>query len=81
MRFQSTYLLFWISFKANRIPISENDLRDAIDAGFVKEICVEEENQLSTKVNYEKLKKLFPSIRIMNAVRKINEAKSSGRAF
>ena len=33
-------------------------------------------NKLTTTVNYMKLKKLYPCIKMMNAVKKINESKT-----
>ncbi len=66
-------------FKAHNIPITERDLRDAVEAGFVEDILVGEGNKLTSVINYEKLQKMFPSIRMMNAVKRINEAKAGER--
>ncbi|MCO4792134.1 MAG: cyclic nucleotide-binding domain-containing protein [Bacteriovoracaceae bacterium] len=63
-------------FKEKNIPISDEDLMDAISAGICDDILVGSGNVLSTTVNYAKLKKLYPCIKMMNAVKKINESKS-----
>ena len=63
-------------FKEKNIPISDDDLVDAITAGICDDILVGSGNKLTTTVNYNKLKKLYPCIKMMNAVKKINESKT-----
>jgi CRP/FNR family transcriptional regulator, cyclic AMP receptor protein len=64
------------TYKEKNIPISNEDLIDAITAGICDDILVGTGNRLTTTVNYMKLKKLYPSIKMMNAVKKINESKT-----
>ena len=64
-------------FKERSIPISEEDLKDAIHAGLAEDILVGEGNQLSSVIVYDKLKKIYPSIMLTNAIKKINESKVS----
>jgi CRP/FNR family cyclic AMP-dependent transcriptional regulator len=63
-------------YKEKNIPISDEDLIDAITAGICDDILVGGGNKLTTTVNYAKLKKLYPCIKMMNAVKKINESKT-----
>jgi len=63
-------------YKEKNIPISDEDLIDAITAGICDDILVGAANKLTTTVNYMKLKKLYPCIKMMNAVKKINESKT-----
>ncbi len=64
------------TYKEKNIPISDEDLIDAITAGICDDILVGAGNKLTSTVNYMKLKKLYPSIKMMNAVKKINESKT-----
>ncbi len=63
-------------FKERKVPIYQEDLRDAIVAGLTEEILVDDGNKLTSVVNIQKLIKIFPAIRLQNAVKKINEIKS-----
>lgn len=64
------------NYKKKSISLNEDDLREAIDAGLLGDVVVEDNNKLRSPVNYLKLKKIFPAIRLMNAVGKLNETKS-----
>ncbi|OUR96338.1 hypothetical protein A9Q84_08255 [Halobacteriovorax marinus] len=63
-------------FKQQGVNVSDEDLRDAVSCGLCEDILVGEGNKLTSVINYTKLKKLFPSIRMMNAVTKVNDTKS-----
>ena len=64
-------------FKTRNVPITDEDLRDAIDAGLAEDILVGDGNKLTSVINYEKLKKVFPAIQMMNAIKRVNESKAS----
>lgn len=63
-------------FKNRNVAITDEDLKDAIEAKLVGDIIVGEKNTLTAEVSYLKLKKLFPSIRLVNIITKANEEKS-----
>ncbi len=63
-------------FKAKNVAITEEDLADASRAGHNGDIMVND-GVVSTIVQITKLEKLFPSIRLMNAIKKLNEKKST----
>ena len=65
-------------FKRKRISIMEEDLADSASAGFTGDLMVGEGNVVTCKVAYSKLKKALPAIRVMNAIKKINDTKASG---
>lgn len=62
---------------AEGIQVSEEDVKDAINAGLVGDVMVADLNRLSLTVYFDKLKKVFPSLRFSNAVKRINEAKAA----
>ncbi len=55
--------------------LREEDLTAAIELGLAEEIMINGEGELSTVINYPKVKKLLPSIGLMNAIAKKNDAK------
>lgn len=63
-------------FQKKNIVITEEDLVDAHNAGFTGDILVGEGNVVTTTVQYVKLKKAFPGIRLMNGVSRVNDAKA-----
>jgi len=63
-------------FKERNVPISDEDLRDAITANICDDILIGDMNKLTSTVNVAKLKMLYPSIRMMNCITKINEQKT-----
>ena len=64
-------------FKAKNEPISDEDLRDAIDAGLAGDIMVGKTNRLTSLVQYSRVKKLYPAIKMMNAIKQVNESKTA----
>lgn len=65
-------------FKAKNEPITDEDLRDAIDAGLADDIMVGKGNRLSSTIQYSRVKKLYPAIKMMNAIKRVNESKAGG---
>ncbi|PIP94644.1 MAG: hypothetical protein COW00_09010 [Bdellovibrio sp. CG12_big_fil_rev_8_21_14_0_65_39_13] len=65
-------------FKAKKIDIIEENLKDAIDAGLCGDIIVGTGNKLTCHVQFDKLKKVYPSIKLLNAIQKVNESKAGG---
>ncbi len=63
-------------FRDKNVPILEEDLADAIEAGLCEDILVGSNNELTTMLNLPLFKRLFPCIVMMNAVNRINESKS-----
>jgi CRP-like cAMP-binding protein len=63
-------------FKEKSVPIEDSDLKDAIDAKLCDDIIVGNDGELTTEVNYAKLKKVFPSIRMVNAIKRANDEKA-----
>ncbi len=63
-------------FKEKNMDIDKDDLRDAIDEGFVKDLIVDKGNIITAEVNYAMLRKMYSAIRIMNAVKRLNEQKA-----
>ncbi len=65
-------------FKSRNVPITEEDLRDAVKAGIAEDLLVGAGNNLSSVIDLEKLKKLYPSIKLMNSIASENEDKAKG---
>ncbi|WP_127714941.1 Crp/Fnr family transcriptional regulator [Halobacteriovorax sp. HLS] len=63
-------------FASKNIRVSDEDIRDAVNCGFCEDILVDN-GKLTSVIHYSKLKKVYPSIRMMNAVKRVNETKSS----
>jgi hypothetical protein len=63
-------------FQEKNMGIDKDDLKDAIEEGFVRELVVDKGNIITAEVHLTLLKKMYSSIRIMNAVRRINEQKA-----
>lgn len=64
------------AFEQQNIPVVDEDLKDAVKAGLCEDIIVGEGNKLTSVVNIDKLDKMFPALRMMNAIKKINETKA-----
>ncbi len=62
-------------FKHRNIPITIEDLDDALKAGLVEEVVVRENNKLTVEVHFTRLKTLFPFIQLTNALTRFNEGK------
>jgi CRP/FNR family cyclic AMP-dependent transcriptional regulator len=66
-------------FKTRKVPIFDEDLKDAIVAGICDDILVGPGNKLISKVNFPKLKKIYPCIKMMNAIERLNETHSTSK--
>ena len=64
-------------FKSRSVPITDADFRDAVVAGLAEDVLVGSGNVLTSVINIEKLRKVFPAIRMQNSIKRINESKSS----
>jgi CRP/FNR family transcriptional regulator, cyclic AMP receptor protein len=62
-------------FRTRNVPISDEDFKDAVNANLAQDIIVGEGNKLTAVVEYQKLKKIFPALRMSNAIKKVNEIK------
>ena len=65
-------------FDEQKISISESDLSDAPEMGLCGDILVDGDGATTAEVQYQKLKKAFPAIQLINAIRKINAEKQEG---
>ena len=63
--------------KAANLRISEESLKDAVVAGLCEDIIVGNENNLTSIINYEKLKNLYPAIVLKLAIEDLNKAKAA----
>jgi CRP/FNR family cyclic AMP-dependent transcriptional regulator len=63
-------------FKERKVPITDADFQDAIQAGLAEDLLVGTGNQLTSVINIDKLRKVFPAIRLQNAIARMNEAKA-----
>ena len=67
-------------FRNNNIKVTEDDFKDAVKAGFAEDVVVGGQNNLTALIHYKKLKKMFPSIRLMNAVKRVNASKAKSQS-
>jgi len=63
-------------FAASGTSISETDLKEAIDQGLCDDLVVGDENRISSTVNYDQIVKMYPAIKLMNAIERANELKT-----
>ena len=66
-------------FDEKKIAVSEEDLADATEMGFAGEILINGDKQTTAEINYAKLKKAMPAIKLINSIKKANLEKSSGK--
>lgn len=64
-------------FDEQKIPISELDLSDSNKMKFTSDILVSASSESTCEVDYPKLKKALPAIRLLNAIKKANETRKS----
>ena len=67
-------------FKEYNMGITLDDFQGAKNAKFCGEYKMGEHNVISTTINLDYLKKMFPVIRFMNAINRVNEAKTHAHA-
>jgi CRP/FNR family cyclic AMP-dependent transcriptional regulator len=63
-------------FKSRGVPVTQDDLVDAVKADLCQDVMVAEGNKMAALVNYKKLRDVFPAIKMMNALNKINDSKA-----
>lgn len=63
-------------FKERNVPITEEDFKDAVTAGLAEDLLVGEGNTLTSVINIDKVRKVFPAIRLQNAIKRVNETKA-----
>ena len=56
--------------------ISEGDLEDAVDAGICEDVLINDSGRLTTTINFTRLSRILPGIKMMNAVKRANEKKA-----
>lgn len=69
------------NFKERSLPITDEDLNDAITAGFCEDIIIGDGGKLTSVVDYEKLKKSYPAIKMMNAINRVNKGKNKSNKY
>lgn len=69
------------ALKEEKYIVTEGDFADAITGGLADDIVVGDGNRLISKVNYTKLKKMLPCIRLTNAVAELNKIKSGSMKY
>ncbi len=63
-------------FKENKINVNDQDLFDAVNIGLCDDIVVGDYNKLSCTMYYKKVMKVFPALRLSNAIEAANQEKS-----
>jgi CRP/FNR family cyclic AMP-dependent transcriptional regulator len=63
-------------FKEYNIPISLDDFQGARNAKFCGEYKMEDSGRITAMLNVDYLKKMFPVVRFMNALNRVNDAKA-----
>ena len=65
------------NFREKKLPVTDEDLVDAVQQGLCGDIIVGGQNKLTCTVQYLKIKKLYPAVKMSNAIKRINESKSN----
>ena len=63
-------------FKEYNIGISLDDFQGARNAKFCGEYKMEDNGRITAPLNVDYLKKMFPVVRFMNAINRVNDAKA-----
>lgn len=63
-------------FKEYNIPITLDDFQGARNAKFCGEYKMEDSGRITAMLNVDYLKKMFPVVRFMNALNRVNDAKA-----
>jgi CRP/FNR family cyclic AMP-dependent transcriptional regulator len=63
-------------FKEYNLGITLDDFQGAKNAKFCGEYKMGDNNSISTAINYDYLKKMYPVVRFMNAINRVNDAKA-----
>ncbi len=67
-------------FKEYNLGITLDDFQGAKNAKFCGEYRMGENNSISAAINIDYLKRMFPVVRFMNAINRVNEFKAKGNA-
>lgn len=68
-------------FKKDQLRITDEDLSDAIKANLCGEIIIGGGGKLTSIVDYDKLKKTYPAIKMMNAINRVNLSKNKTNRY
>ncbi|EQC52647.1 Crp/Fnr family transcriptional regulator [Bacteriovorax sp. DB6_IX] len=68
-------------FKEAQVGITDEDLTDAIKVGLCDDLVVGDYNKLTCTVYYKKLLKVFPALRLQNAIEAHNAKKAGGNKY
>lgn len=63
-------------FKEYNVPVTLDDFQGAKNAKFCGEYRMEESGRITTMLNIDYLKKMFPVVRFMNSINRLNDAKA-----
>ena len=63
-------------FDKKKIAITEEDLADATEMGFAGEILIGGDSQTTAEIDYKRLKKAMPAIKLLNSIKKANAQKN-----
>lgn len=63
-------------FKEYNVPITLDDFQGARNAKFCGEYKMEDSGRITAMLNIDYLKKMFPVVRFMNSINRINDSKS-----
>lgn len=63
-------------FKRDKIEIGKDEYDELLFTELAEELIIDKSNTITGKVDYQKLKRLYPSMLIINGVKKVNEEKS-----
>lgn len=66
-------------FKAEKLGIEESDLENAVKYGYVGDVIQAPDGGLGCNVFVKELRAAWPSIKLMNAVKEMNESKQTKR--
>ncbi|MBC7429201.1 MAG: Crp/Fnr family transcriptional regulator [Bacteriovorax sp.] len=69
-----------VQFKEYNMGIVLDDFQGAKNAKFCGEYKMSDDNKISTDINIDYLKRMFPVVRFMNALNRVNELKAKAQA-
>lgn len=63
------------------LGLTDADIRDAVTAGLSDDVVVGDLNKRVAVINLARIKKIFPALKLMGALNKVNESKTSGAKY
>lgn len=63
-------------FDEKKIALSEEDLADATEMGLAGEILINSDKETTAEINFTRLQKALPAIKLINSIKKANDQKS-----